>query len=55
MPDVVPSVSEICNKTLQVFGRRPCLWQIEVTQTVLRRDQDVVSISATSSGKTLTF
>ncbi|KAG2126963.1 uncharacterized protein EDB93DRAFT_1096823, partial [Suillus bovinus] len=48
-------VSKICNKTLQVFGQRPCLWQIKVTQAVLQHNQDVVSISATSSRKTLTF
>ncbi|KAG1811372.1 P-loop containing nucleoside triphosphate hydrolase protein, partial [Suillus subaureus] len=55
MPDSMPLVSEICNRTLQVFGQRPCLWQVEVTQAVLRCDQDVVSISATGSGKTMTF
>lgn len=51
----VPSDSEICHKTQEVFGRRPCLWQIQVTQAILRADQDVVLILATGSGKTLTF
>ncbi|KAH7917502.1 P-loop containing nucleoside triphosphate hydrolase protein [Leucogyrophana mollusca] len=51
----VPSYSEIRNKTQEVFGRRPCLWQIQVVHAILKGERDVVSISATGSGKTLTF
>jgi len=31
------------------------LWQIQAVHTILKGDQDVVSIAATGSGKTLTF
>ncbi|KAI6142460.1 P-loop containing nucleoside triphosphate hydrolase protein, partial [Pisolithus tinctorius] len=56
MPNlVVPSCSEIRQRTQEVFGQRPCLWQVQTTQAVLHGNQDVVSISATGSGKTLTF
>lgn len=51
----LPSIDEIRAKTLQAFKRRPCLWQCEVTRSMLRGDRDVVCISGTGSGKTLTF
>lgn len=51
----VPSLSDIWNKTEQVFGIRPCLWQIQVVQAILKGDRDVVLISSTGMGKTLTF
>jgi ATP-dependent DNA helicase RecQ len=31
------------------------LWQIRVVQAILKHDRDVISISATGSGKSLTF
>ena len=36
------------------FGVRPCLWQCEVALRLLARE-NLVSISETGSGKTLTF
>ncbi|KAI1781685.1 P-loop containing nucleoside triphosphate hydrolase protein, partial [Ganoderma leucocontextum] len=51
----VPSLDEIRDRALQVLGRRPCLWQCRVAQAQLRGDKDVVCISGTGSGKTLTF
>ena len=52
---LVPSLSDIRNKTEQVFGIRPCLWQIQVVQAILKGDRDVVSIASTGMGKTITF
>jgi superfamily II DNA helicase RecQ len=51
----VPSVSTIRADTLRILGVRPCLWQIRVVEAFLKGDKDVVTISATGSGKTLTF
>ncbi|KAI1784996.1 P-loop containing nucleoside triphosphate hydrolase protein [Ganoderma leucocontextum] len=51
----VPSVAQITAKTLAVLGRCPCLWQCQVAQAQLRGDKDIVCISGTGSGKTLTF
>ena len=48
-------LSQIRDKVEACFGYRPCLWQIRVVQALLKNDKDVVSISATGSGKTLTF
>lgn len=38
-----------------VFGIEPCLWQIQVALATLKGDKNVVSISRTGSGKTMTF
>ncbi|KAI0669881.1 P-loop containing nucleoside triphosphate hydrolase protein [Trametes maxima] len=51
----LPTVAEIQCKTLLHFGRRPCLWQCNVVLALLQRSYDVVCISGTGSGKTLTF
>ncbi|KAL6297986.1 P-loop containing nucleoside triphosphate hydrolase protein [Sparassis latifolia] len=51
----IPSLDEIRTKTREKFGRVPCHWQTVVTQKILQRDKDVVCISSTGSGKTLTF
>ena len=51
----IPSLLEIQQKTWEVLGYRPCLWQIRVVEAILRHDKDVVAIAATGSGKTLTF
>ena len=53
--DDIPSLDEIWDKALEVLGRRPCLWQCRVAQAQLRGDKDIVCISGTGSGKTLTF
>ncbi|EJF56824.1 P-loop containing nucleoside triphosphate hydrolase protein, partial [Dichomitus squalens LYAD-421 SS1] len=51
----LPTIAEIRARTLEKFGRRPCLWQCNATLAQLRGDKDVVCISGTGSGKTLTF
>ncbi|OSD04072.1 P-loop containing nucleoside triphosphate hydrolase protein [Trametes coccinea BRFM310] len=51
----IPTVAEIREWTLQHFGRRPCLWQCNVAVSLLWGNRDLVCISATCSGKTLTF
>ncbi|THH18248.1 hypothetical protein EW146_g2695 [Bondarzewia mesenterica] len=59
MPDPpstpIPLLSQIRDKTSQIFGRRPCTWQLKAVEAVLKRDRDVVCIAGTGSGKTLTF
>jgi superfamily II DNA helicase RecQ len=36
------------------FGIRPCLWQIRVVRKILEQD-DVITVAATGSGKSLTY
>ncbi|KAI0636166.1 P-loop containing nucleoside triphosphate hydrolase protein [Trametes polyzona] len=54
-PPPLPGLQEIGEKTLAVLGRRPCLWQCETALAILKGDKDVICISGTGSGKTLTF
>ncbi len=54
-PREVPSIAEIRERTLEKFGRRPCLWQCRATLAQLRGEKDIICISGTGSGKTLTF
>ncbi|KAJ7767609.1 P-loop containing nucleoside triphosphate hydrolase protein [Mycena metata] len=49
------SFDQIRAKAIENLGYQPCLWQIKVVEAILKRDGDVVCISATGSGKTLTF
>ncbi|KAI0632073.1 P-loop containing nucleoside triphosphate hydrolase protein [Trametes polyzona] len=51
----LPTIQEIRQRTIEKLGCRPCLWQCEVALAVLKGDRDIVCISATGSGKTLTF
>ncbi|KAM6491382.1 P-loop containing nucleoside triphosphate hydrolase protein [Amanita muscaria] len=51
----VPSINEIRSRTLETFGKRPCLWQARICEAILNGDQDVISIAGTGMGKTLTF
>lgn len=51
----LPSIAEIQDRTLEKFGRRPCLWQCRAALAQLRGANDVICISGTGSGKTLTF
>ena len=37
------------------LGKRPCWFQIQVAQALYMKQKDVVGISATGSGKTLSF
>ncbi|KAJ7090157.1 P-loop containing nucleoside triphosphate hydrolase protein [Mycena epipterygia] len=57
MPNVQSrySFAEIRGKAIERLGYQPCVWQIKVVEAILKRDGDVVCISATGSGKTLTF
>ncbi|KAM6504358.1 P-loop containing nucleoside triphosphate hydrolase protein [Amanita muscaria] len=54
-PDMVPSIDNIRSRTLETFGKRPCLWQACICEAILNGDQDVISIAGTGMGKTLTF
>ncbi|EIW61392.1 P-loop containing nucleoside triphosphate hydrolase protein [Trametes versicolor FP-101664 SS1] len=51
----LPDISEIRRRTTEKLGRQPCLWQCDVAQAILKGDKDIVCISGTGSGKTLTF
>ena len=54
----LPSAAEICLKTQEVFGKTPCLFQIELCLAQLQGHhvrQDIISIAPTGSGKTLCF
>ncbi|KAH6892700.1 P-loop containing nucleoside triphosphate hydrolase protein [Coprinopsis sp. MPI-PUGE-AT-0042] len=50
-----PSLDEIRRRTQDKWKIRPCLWQLEVTQAILARNSDIVSVAGTGMGKTLTF
>lgn len=51
----VPSIHKMREKTRAKLGYEPCLWQLRVVETLLKRDKDVISIAETGAGKTLTF
>lgn len=54
----LPSAAEICSRTQEVFGKTPCLFQIELCLAQLQAqydNQDIISIAPTGSGKTLCF
>ncbi|KAI0689288.1 P-loop containing nucleoside triphosphate hydrolase protein [Cytidiella melzeri] len=51
----IPSLEVIRRKGEGFFGCRPCLWQAELDQAILDGTKDVVAVSGTGSGKTLTF
>ena len=58
IPDLssrVPSIDEIRSRTLETFGKRPCLWQAHICEAILNGDRDIISIAGTGMGKTLTF
>ena len=48
-------LSEICDQVEHLLCHCPYLWQIWVVQAILKNNKDVASITATDSGKTLTF
>jgi superfamily II DNA helicase RecQ len=54
-PNSIPSFAEIRRRTQEILGYRPCLWQIQVVEAILKHDKDIIAIAATGSGKTLTF
>ncbi|KAI0699968.1 P-loop containing nucleoside triphosphate hydrolase protein [Cytidiella melzeri] len=45
----------ICDKGENFLGSRPCLWQAELNRAILHGAKDVLAVSGTGSGKTLTF
>ena len=52
------SAAEIRSRTQEVFGKTPCLFQIELCLAQLQaqyNNQDIISIAPTGSGKTLCF
>lgn len=51
MPD---SDEQVQKDVEQVFGFKPCLWQIRVVRAVLA-GEDVITIAPTGSGKSLTY
>jgi superfamily II DNA helicase RecQ len=53
--DAVPSLKQLQTHAQEVFGVRPCLWQVKVIQAILQGDKDIVTIAGTGMGKTLTF
>lgn len=54
-PAPIPTFARIRQVTEAKLGKRPCLWQLLVIQTLLRANHNVTCISGTGSGKTLTF
>jgi superfamily II DNA helicase RecQ len=50
-----PSHDEIRAKTLEKFGKTPCLLQIKICLALLQRKKHVVCSASTGFGKTLTF
>ncbi|KIK17761.1 hypothetical protein PISMIDRAFT_34235, partial [Pisolithus microcarpus 441] len=50
-----PSLSNIRTYTQQFFSVWPCLWQLKVAKTILKGDKDIICITGTGMGKTLTF
>src|SRR5258705_13940267 len=52
---LIPSIAEVRQRTQQVFGIKPCLWQVKVIQALLKGDKDVLCTAGTGMGKTLGF
>ncbi|KAI0687266.1 P-loop containing nucleoside triphosphate hydrolase protein [Earliella scabrosa] len=48
----LPRIRELVYKK---FGKRPCLWQVDVARALREKRHDVVAVAATGSGKTLSF
>jgi ATP-dependent helicase YprA (DUF1998 family) len=51
---VTPSLDQMREVVNGRFGFTPCAWQLEAALTQLRQ-QDLVTLAPTGSGKTLTF
>ena len=54
MSQVLPTDQEIRAKTHDIFGKRPCNFQIKLCKAQLQR-KNIISIAATGSGKTLSY
>jgi superfamily II DNA helicase RecQ len=50
-----PSFSVIQEKVQDCFNKRACLWQLKVTDTFLKNDNDIICIVWMGMGKTLAF
>ena len=48
-------VELICNGARDTFDREPHPWQIEAWEVIFGKQQDVILIAATGSGKSLVF
>ncbi|KAI6097399.1 P-loop containing nucleoside triphosphate hydrolase protein, partial [Pisolithus croceorrhizus] len=51
----LPLLSNFQTWTQQVFGIRPCLWQVRVAKEILRGEKDIICMAGMGMGKTLTF
>ena len=55
LPHTMPeSDKEVQRQVEEVFGFKPCLWQIRVVCAVLA-GEDVITVAPTGSGKSLTY
>jgi len=50
-----PTNDEIRQKTLEKFGKWPCMLQIKVCSELLKKKKHVICSASTGFGKTLTF
>ncbi|KAH9919666.1 P-loop containing nucleoside triphosphate hydrolase protein [Amylocystis lapponica] len=55
MPASKWSIKKIRDLVKSKFKKQPCLFQVKVAQALRERQNDVVAIAATGSGKTLSF
>lgn len=51
----VPSIEQVRQRCQEIFGVRPCKWQIDFARAILERKSDVVLEVGTGMGKTLAF
>src|SRR5258708_5494432 len=49
------SAISIQSETFRHWSIHPCRWQVEVSRQLLERQSNLIMISGTGSGKTLTF
>ncbi len=49
------SAISIQSETFRCWSIHPCGWQVEVSRWLLERQSNLIMISGTGSGKTLTF
>ena len=54
-PSPCPTLATIRQQAQQTFAVRPCLWQLKVSEALLKGDKDVVCTAGTGMGKTLCF
>ncbi|KAG2155788.1 P-loop containing nucleoside triphosphate hydrolase protein, partial [Suillus bovinus] len=50
----IPSIATMCTMVQECFGFVPCNWQVQSAQAQLKQ-RDIITLSPTGSGKTLTF